>query len=91
MASEIFQHINTEVKKLDDGTVATVGQLEVRPNAATIIPSEVEMTFEVRSRSKERLESFSEEILSWIKDNYNVKVVSGVRKPTNAMFDKIIE
>lgn len=91
MASEIIQYINTEVRKLDDGTVATVGQLEVKPNAATIIPGEVEMTFETRSGSKERLDTFPEEIVSWIKDNYDVKVTPGVTKPTNAMSDKIIE
>ena len=91
MASEIVQHINSEVRKLDDGTVATVGQLEVRPNAATIIPGEVEMTFEVRSGNKDRLESFPEEVLNWIKENYDVKIKPGVTKPTNAMSDKIIE
>lgn len=91
MASEIVQHINTEVRKLDDGTVATVGQLEVKPNAATIIPGEVEMTFETRSGNKDRLDTFPEEILSWIKENYDVEVVPGVVKPTNAMTDKIIE
>lgn len=91
MASEIVQHINSEVRNLDDGTVATVGQLEVRPNAATIIPGEVEMTFEVRSGNKGRLETFPEEVLSWIKENYDVKIKSGVTKPTNAMSDKIIE
>lgn len=91
MASEIVQYINEEVRKLDDGTVATVGQFDVKPNAATIIPGEVEMTFEVRSGSKERLVTFSEEVISWIKENYSVKVISGVRKPTNAMSDKIIE
>lgn len=91
MASEIVQYINNEVRKLNDGTVATVGQLEVKPNAATIIPGEVEMTFEVRSDSKERLETFPEEILSWVRNNYDVKVKPGVRKPANAMSDKIIE
>lgn len=91
MASEIVQYINSEVRKLDDGTVATVGQLEVRPNAATIIPGEVEMTFEVRSGNKDRLETFPEEVLSWIKENYDVKIKPGVTKPTNAMSDKIIE
>lgn len=90
MASEIVEYINEEVRKLDDGTVATVGQFEVKPNAATIIPGEVEMTFEVRSGSKERLETFPEEVLNWIKDNYDVKVAEGVKKPTNAMSDKII-
>lgn len=91
MASEIVQYINEEVRKLDDGTVATVGQFEVKPNAATIIPGEVEMTFEVRSGSKKRLETFPEEVISWIKGNYDVKVAEGVKKPTNAMSDKIIE
>lgn len=91
MASEIVQYIDNEVRKLNDGTVATVGQLEVKPNAATIIPGEVEMTFEVRSDSKERLETFPEEILSWVRNNYDVKVKPGVRKPANAMSDKIIE
>src|SRR5690625_6948018 len=49
------------------------------------------MTFETRSGSKERLETFPEEIISWIKNHYDVKVIPGVTKPTNAMADKIIE
>src|SRR5699024_9485948 len=90
VCSSDLQHINSEVRKLDDGTVATVGQLEVRPNAATIIPGEVEMTFEVRSGNKDRLESFPGEVLSWIKENYDVKIRPGVTEPTDAMAHRII-
>lgn len=90
MASEIVQHINDEANKFTDGTVATVGHLEVRPNLATVIPGEVEFTFEVRSGDEEILKTFPENIISWMKENYEVKVMPGVVKPTNPMSDKII-
>lgn len=90
MASEIVQHINAEANKFTDGTVATVGQLEVKPNLATVIPGEVELTFEVRSGNKETLKTFPESIISWIHENYDVDVSPVVAKSSNPMSEKMI-
>lgn len=90
MASEIVKHINTEVKQYNDGTVATVGQFEVKPNVVTIVPGEVEMTFEVRSGSEKVLTEFPREIIDWINDSYDVDITPGVLKDTNAMSSEII-
>lgn len=91
MASEIVKYINTEVKRLGEGTVATVGQFEVKPNVVTIVPGEVDMTFEVRSGSSQILKTFPNEIIGWIEENYDVDITPGVVKPTNKMSKNIID
>lgn len=91
MASEIVKYINTEVKRLGECTVATVGQFEVKPNVVTIVPGEVDMTFEVRSGSSQILKTFPNEIIGWIEENYDVDITPGVVKPTNKMSKNIID
>lgn len=88
-ASEIVLHINEEVKKLTDGTVATVGQLDVSPNLATVVPGEVELTFEVRSGNQESIDTFEREILEWIEKNYDVAITPGVKKKANKLSENV--
>ncbi|SOC43733.1 Zn-dependent hydrolase [Salinicoccus kekensis] len=90
MASEIIQHINQEANKFTDGTVATVGQLEVEPNLATVIPGRVTFTFEVRSGDRGTLDMFPEQVTAWVKKNYDVEIIQGVVKPTHPMSRKFI-
>lgn len=84
-ASEILLHINKEVKKYTDGTVATVGQLDVIPNLATVIPGTVEMTFEVRSGNQKSIDAFEKEMLDWMKANYHVEITPGVKKKASIL------
>jgi hydantoinase/carbamoylase family amidase len=84
-ASEIVIHIHEEAKKLTDGTVATVGQLDVMPNLPTVIPGMVDLTFEVRSGEQESIDSFEKKILDWIRCNYDVEIESGVKKKANKL------
>ncbi|SEI87887.1 allantoate deiminase [Bhargavaea ginsengi] len=88
-ASEIVLHIHQAVKKYTDGTVATVGQLNVMPNLATVIPGEVELTFEVRSGNQESIDSFEKEILEWVRANYHVKIIPGVKKKASKLSESV--
>lgn len=90
-ASEIVKHVSNEAKKRTDGTVATVGELEVLPNAPTIIPGEVKLTLEVRSGDRNALNEFSKEITSWIASRFDTEITPAVDKPANPMADSMIE
>lgn len=90
-ASEIILHIHNEAKKLNDGTVATVGQLEVKPNLATVIPGTVNLTFEVRSGSQESIDAFEKVILDWLHANYHVEIEAGVKKKANKLSTEVRE
>lgn len=84
-ASEIILHINKEVNKFTDGTVATVGQLDVMPNIPTVIPGEVALTFEVRSGNQASIDTFAEEINEWVETNYTVEITPGVKKQASKL------
>nr|WP_285858884.1 Zn-dependent hydrolase [Bhargavaea ginsengi] len=90
-ASQIVLHIHQAVKKYTDGTVATVGQLNVMPNVATVIPGEVELTFEVRSGNQESIDSFEKEILDWVTSNYEVEITPGVKKQASRLSEGVRE
>lgn len=90
-ASEIVIHIHKEAKKLKDGTVATVGQLDVTPNLATVIPGSVELTFEVRAGNQKSINAFEKEMLDWITANYNVEIKSGVKKKASKLSTEVRE
>jgi|SRR5699024_2170584 len=91
MASEIVQYVNSAVNQLHDGTVATIGHFVVKPNVVTVVPGEVEMTFEVRSGSNETLKTFSNDVVKWIENHYEVDVTKSVEKPSNEMSGRIID
>ena len=84
-ASEIILQIHKQVKQYNDGTVATVGQLDVMPNLATVIPGVVNLTFEVRSGNQASIDAFEKEILDWITVNYNVEIAPGVKKKASKL------
>ncbi|WP_010530061.1 M20 family metallo-hydrolase [Lentibacillus jeotgali] len=88
-ASEIVLHIHKGAKKVKDGTVATVGQLDVMPNLATVIPGTVELTFEVRSGSQERIDAFEKEMLDWVTANYDVEILPGVKKKASSLSPEV--
>src|SRR5699024_5567638 len=56
----------------------------------TVIPESVEFTFEVRGGKQDRIDFFEQEISTWIKDNYEVKIEKGVRKNANHLSAEII-
>lgn len=52
-ASRVVQEVEAAAVRAGEGTVATVGELEVKPGAANIVPGEVEFTVDIRSKSAE--------------------------------------
>lgn len=52
-ATRVVQEVEAAAVRAGEGTVATVGELEVKPGAANIVPGEVEFTVDIRSKSAE--------------------------------------
>src|SRR5699024_4853878 len=90
-ASEIVVYIHEEAKKLQDGTVATIGELNVNPNLPTVIPGSVDFTFEVRGGKQTSINSFEQKICEWIENNYSAEIVKGVRKDSNQLSSRVID
>lgn len=59
LASSIVQNINKLALEAGEGTVATVGKLQVSPGAVNIVPGKVDFTFEVRSKSNATVENIT--------------------------------
>lgn len=70
-AAEIVAAANAKARAAIGGphyVVATVGRLNVHPNAANAVPGRVEMTLEVRSDAEAILHRFPEELLAASRD-----------------------
>jgi len=60
-AAKVVQYVNE--KALDcDGLVATVGRLDVRPNAFSVVPGEVDFTLQVRDLDADKMDAFVEDV-----------------------------
>src|SRR5699024_458822 len=53
---------NKIVKEIGEGTVGTVGELNVSPNASNVIPGEVNLSLDIRSNRKENLQEVEKRI-----------------------------
>lgn len=61
-ASQLVLAVREEGTRMPGRQVATVGRLDVTPNAANVIPGEVALTIELRDLSEAKLESIAEAI-----------------------------
>lgn len=59
LTSSIIQDVNRLAIEAGEGTVATVGKLQVSPGAVNIVPAKVNFTFEVRSKSNISVENIT--------------------------------
>ncbi|HEM8291316.1 MULTISPECIES: Zn-dependent hydrolase [Providencia] len=62
-ASQIISEIPALAKAAGDNTVATVGRLNVLPNGANVIPSEVVFSVDIRSKNDTALRKIIEKII----------------------------
>ena len=62
-ASHIISRIPELAKEASDNTVATVGRLNVMPNGANVIPSEVVFSVDIRSRNDSDLRKVIEQVI----------------------------
>lgn len=56
-ASQVISRTGDLAREAGEGTVATVGRLQVFPNGANVIPSKVIFTVDIRSKSEQKLKS----------------------------------
>jgi N-carbamoyl-L-amino-acid hydrolase len=61
-AAKIVTGLNRIVRRAGKGTVGTIGQLQVFPGVFNIIPQKVEMTLDLRSMEKTKLDFVKKEI-----------------------------
>lgn len=61
-ASEIVRNLPGFAAEYGDGTVATVGRMEVSPGAVNIVPGDVKFTFECRSKNFDSVQGVVERV-----------------------------
>lgn len=74
-ATGVISKISDFAKEAGEGTVATVGTLNIHPGAANIVPGEVKFTVDIRSKKAECIEEVREKIEASIKDISKIKGV----------------
>lgn len=67
-ASSIINKISNEARALNDGSVATVGNIKVTPGAVNIVSSEATFTVDIRSKNQESIDN----IISSINNNLQI-------------------
>lgn len=61
-AAGVIVGVRETAVKVGDGTVATVGKLDLTPNAINVIPGQVQFTIDLRSADAQRLQAGQREI-----------------------------
>ena len=79
-ASTLILEVNRLANSMKSQIVATVGEINVRPNSANVVPDIAELTIEVRSEKWEEIQKFETEIRKFIKANLNASINIGVQK-----------
>jgi len=75
-AAKIIKLAEESAFEAGQGTVATVGELEVKPGAANIVPGEVELTVDIRSKYEELVSKVKADIISLLKEEEKNKGIS---------------
>ena len=60
-AAGVVQYVNKKAQEAD-GLVATVGHIDVYPNAFSVVPGQVDFTLQVRDLSAETMEAFVQDV-----------------------------
>ena len=61
-AADLVLFINNAAKETTDGTVATVGEISISPNASNVIPAFSKISVDLRSKNQSSLEKLSADI-----------------------------
>lgn len=94
-ASQFILAINRIVKKIGEGTVGTVGELSLLPNASNVIPGYVELSVDIRSTNEENIQKAYIGMLEEIKaieeeNNLEVELIKSLYIPPVDMSEEII-
>lgn len=74
-ASEFILAVNRIAKEIGDGTVGTVGQLSLTPNASNVIPGYVNLSLDIRSTKEDNIKAFYNRLIEeseYIKSKYHI-------------------
>ena len=71
--SELVVYVSDMANEMYDGLVATVGKLNVSPNAFSVIPGRVDLTLQIRDLSVENMEGFVENVSNMFELDYKVE------------------
>lgn len=76
-ASEFILAVNRIAKEIGDGTVGTVGQLSLTPNASNVIPGYVNLSLDIRSTKEDNMKAFYNRLIGeseYIKSKYHIDI-----------------
>lgn len=85
-ANLILTNIYKFSESLDKDTMLTIGELNVLPNQATVIPNEVNFLVEIRSSSEEHLDKYMHQLKELTPEDSQITVI----KPANQLDNQII-
>ncbi|QSB09716.1 M20 family metallo-hydrolase [Lysinibacillus fusiformis] len=84
-AASLVQFVNNVAKKQESNLVATVGEFNVYPNLASVVPGAVECMIEIRGDLWEEIESVEEMISDWCEQHIDASLRRDVVKYPNAL------
>ena len=88
--AEIISHINKKALECD-GLVATVGVLDVFPNAFSVVPGQVDFTLQVRDLDAIIMEGFVEEVCKEFNLRYEIAYKSEPVLCDNEIIESILD
>lgn len=96
VASKIILAIEEIAKEIGAGTVATVGELKISPNAANVIPGYVELTVDARSIDQENINKLYKNLLDEVdpigkSSGLEIEVTKELRISPVAMSEELID
>ena len=68
VASRFVLFVNDVARKVGDGAVSTVGQMEIRPNASNVIPQYVKLTLDVRADKQTTIDKINALVVEELED-----------------------
>jgi hydantoinase/carbamoylase family amidase len=84
-ASQLVIEVNQLVENIDESLVATIGELNVHPNLANVVPGNVKLTIEIRGGDWDKVKQTEEEIRKWLKKWQNTEISVSVEKRPNQL------
>ncbi len=96
IASKLILSVNRIAKEVGDGTVGTVGEIQVSPNASNVIPGHVEFSVDVRSTKEENIKRVYDEFLKEIdnikeEEDIDIEITKSLYVPPVNMSEEIID
>jgi hydantoinase/carbamoylase family amidase len=84
-ASLLVFEVNRLAKEFNSDIVATVGEIQIFPNSANVVPGRAELTIEIRGSNSEEIKDIENQIRQWIIQNIDAEVSVSVNKSPNSL------